>query len=264
MKTLKFIAIFGILFAIGALYAKDKASGASRAELDQISARGRALYEYDEASWHGTDAVKALNPPEGSVRRYVAYKGDKGWMVAFGHFSDSNGKFLVTYEAASTNDPKVFTGKAINPPREDAGFVFAAAKAIGTAIQDFGRANRPYNTAVLPGPDKNLFVYLYPAQTDLNIYPLGGDVRYLISTDGSKIIERRQMHKTVLEIDPRKVPPGATSVAGFHGHVLSDVPEDTDVFHVLTQKPPRSEYIGVSGGVVYQIATDGSISVVKR
>jgi len=46
----------------------------SEAELTDITARGRALAEYDAAAWHATDAVVPLNPTEGTVERYVARK----------------------------------------------------------------------------------------------------------------------------------------------------------------------------------------------
>src|SRR5439155_24775462 len=53
----------------------------------------------------------------------------------------------------------------------------------------------PYNVAVLPARAEQLYVYLYPAQTGARLYPLGGDVRYLVDADGTKLLEKRQMHK---------------------------------------------------------------------
>jgi hydrogenase maturation factor len=106
-----------------------------------------------------------------------------------------------------------------------------------------------------------MYVYIYPAQTDKNIYPLGGDIRYLISPDGSTIVEKRQLHKTILYFRSagnslQKV------VAGTHSHILSDVPEDTDVFYVLTRKPSIPEYIG-AGKHVFKIHVDGTIELQK-
>ena len=46
-------------------------------------------------------------------------------------------------------------------------------------------------------------------------------------------------------------------------HVLSDVPEDTDVFHVLTQDPPVPEMVGTAD-FVYQIMADGTIRIEKE
>lgn len=100
---------------------------------------------------------------------------------------------------------------------------------------------------------------MVPAQTKTGIYPLGGDVRYLITADGNAIVEKRQLHKTILENDPSSASKGSTPVAGFHTHVLSDVPEDTDVFYVLTRQPAQPEYIGTMNKKLYVISVDGTI-----
>jgi hypothetical protein len=75
-----------------------------------------------------------------------------------------------------------------------------------------------------------------------------------------KIIEKRQMHKTILDFAPAK---GKKMVAGYHTHVLSDIPEDTDVLHVLQQDPPMPEMI-ITPHFPYQIAADGSIRITKE
>jgi hypothetical protein len=51
-------------------------------------------------------------------------------------------------------------------------------------------------------------------------------------------------------------------VAGYHTHVLSDIPEDTDVLHVLQQDPPVPETIGTAD-FVYVIGVDGAIALKK-
>ena len=80
-----------------------------------------------------------------------------------------------------------------------------------------------------------MYVYIYPAQTTNGIYPLGGDVRYLISADGSSIVEKRQMRKTILEYDFSASSSIKEVNYGFHTHILSDVPEDTDVSCLVNQ-----------------------------
>ena len=120
---------------------------------------------------------------------------------------------------------------------------------------------RPYNIAVLPAGAGRLYVYLYPAQTDPDVYPLGGDVRYLISPDGMKIVEKRQLHKTIIETPPASS--GETVAGGYHVHVLSDLPEDTDVMFVLTRKPLMPEVI-LARGNLYAIDVHGVITVRPR
>jgi len=47
-------------------------------------------------------------------------------------------------------------------------------------------------------------------------------------------------------------------VAGIHTHVLSETPEDTDVFHVLTRKPSVPELISTEH-FIFVVEVDGSI-----
>jgi hypothetical protein len=202
----------------------------STAELAEIAERGRALAEYDRAAWHATDAVQTANPKTTEGRHYVAKKENKRWTVLFGALNGDKSKFLISYEAEQLAKPKEFIVTKDEPAKEATTFYLYAARALEVALADFGRANRPYNSAVLPATGREakdqpglLYIYLYPAQTKAGIYPLGGDVRYLVSADGLKILNKRQMHKTVLDVAPAK---GKKMVAGYHTHVLSDIPED--------------------------------------
>lgn len=133
------------------------------------------------------------------------------------------------------------------------------AKATATALKDFQGEKRPYNTAVLPAQSGQMYVYVLPAQTVDDVYPLGGDVRYLISASGNTIVEKHQLHKAIMDRDFRNL---ARPQAGYHTHVLSNVPEDTDVFFVLRQKSPVPEYVGTKSQI-YVIKIDGSIICAK-
>lgn len=94
------------------------------------------------------------------------------------------------------------------------------------------------------------------------VYPLGGDERYLVSADGNTIVDRRRMHHDVMMFDLTK-PDTAKIAAGYHIHVLSEVPEDSDVFFVLTRKPSVPEFIAVDKKMRYQILEDGKILLTK-
>lgn len=56
---------------------------------------------------------------------------------------------------------------------------------------------------------------------------------------------------------------GKNLADGYHTHVLSDVPEDTDVMLVLTRQPGVPEFVG-AGAYVYTISVDGKITVANR
>lgn len=232
----------------------------STAELAAITTRGRLLAEYDTAAWHATDAVLATTPKEKSSGRYIGHKTDSGWVVDFGRLSASGDKFLVAHEAIQAGEQ--YTVRSFDPAREDVGWNLAAAKAIETAMQDFQGANCPYNVAALPAEGQGIYVYLYPAQVKEGVYPLGADVRYQISPDGTKITEKRQMHKSIIETAPAST--DMKVEAGYHTHVLSDVPEDTDVLLVLTRRPRVPEFVGTTSKYVYTIGIDGNITIEKQ
>jgi len=230
-------------------------------ELAAITQRGTVLAAYDQAAWHATDAVEATHPPAGKVVRYIARETATGWTVDFGRLNADRSKFLTAYEAIQTDAPTHFAVGQFDPEREDTGFNLFAARAIDLALQDFrGVANQPYNVAVLAGGANGNLVYLYPAQVKAGVYPYGGDARYFVSPDGTKLYEKRPLHQSVMESIPAQVPKGSTPAAGYHTHVLTDLPEDTDVFLVLSRQPRMPEYIG-AGGHVYKVEIDGTITV---
>jgi len=258
------IAAFILLATPGILVAQSQPAGPTPAQLADITARGRALAAYDSAAWHGTDAVAALKPATESIRRYIARPTPAGWVVAFGRLTAARDTFLVAYEAvhaASAGQFEGFIGVAHDKALVDTDYYVRAARALDTASADFGPVRRPYNLASLPGPQGEWWVYVFPAPTVNGVWPLGADVRYLISADGRAILEKRRLHNTVIEFTARSLPPqpGATIQAGTHTAVLAEIPEDTDVFHVLTRTPKVPEYV-MTDHFIYRIDTDGKIN----
>jgi len=237
-----------------------EAVSASAAELAATTERGRLLYEYDQATWHAGDAVQMTNPKNVEGQRYIAKKENGKWTVVFGKLNEDRSRFDISYQADEQAALKQFAVRQEPAERQSDGFFLHAARAIEVAMKDFGPSNHPYNVAVLPAAAEQLYVYLYPAQTTARVYPLGGDVRYLLNADGTKVVEKRQMHKTIIET---AVTPGKKVVSGFHTHVLSDLPEDTDVFHVLTQDPPLPEFVRTPH-FTYKVSTDGAIQIERN
>jgi hypothetical protein len=240
---MRFILGIAVLLAYGAIaVAEQKGAPPSQEQLAEITERGRLLAEYDQAAWHATDAVIAINPRKDDRSRFACRKENK-WTCVFGHLGAD--KFLIDYEAVQGASPEKFEVQHHEPPSEDTGFYFAAVKAMLLAGKDFQATaeNRPYNPSAIPAAAGQFYVYLVPAQTKAGIYPLGGDARYLVTADGNTIVEKRQFHKSILETSPVG-PNGQKVVMGVYIHVLSDGPEDTDVFYVLTREPLIPEMIG--------------------
>ena len=257
-----FVVLFLATTSAGAQLARPTDS-----QLSDITARGRALAEYDFAAWHGSDAIAPLNPPAGSFTKYIARQTPKGWMVAFGKLTASRDTFLIAYEAIRTADSgefEGFKGVAHSRPIVDTDYYVRASRALDTAVAEFGAVphpRRPYNAAVMPTPGGDWWVYLFPAPTVAGVWPLGADARLLISADGRKVLERRRMHNDVIEFTGRSLrkPPGATLASGVHTAVVAEIPEDTDVYHVLTRTPRVPEYV-MTDHFIYRIDTDGKIN----
>jgi hypothetical protein len=238
----------------------------SKAELGAITERGRNLAGYDAAAWHASDALQAKVPMPGGVEGYIARKTDKGWVVAFGRLDEAKAKYLIAYEAAQGKSPKEFTVKAFDRPKADTGFFLSAARAIETALKDFTEnfagEPRPFNVAALPAEKGRLWVYFVPAPTRPGVWPLGGDVRYLVSEDGTRIRGKRPLHKSIIENEPPK-DQDQKQVGGIHTHVLAETPEDTDVFHVLVRKPAIPELIRTEH-LVFVVEADGEAKYVGK
>jgi len=239
----------------------------SKEELAAITQRGHDLGGYDTASWHASDAVRTKYPKLEGVGGYIARKTDKGWVAAFGRLDETKAKYLIAYEATETGKPDVYIVQAFDPPKADTGFFPSAARAIETTLKDFTEhfegEQRPYNVAVLPAEEGQFWVYLFPAPTKPGVWPLGGDVLYLVSKDGTKIDEKRQLHKAIIEKEAPEANKDNKLVSGMHTHVLDDVPQDTDVFHVLTRKPAVPEIIRTER-FLFMVDADGGIRFLGR
>ncbi len=248
-----------VLFAALCFQARADAQQGSaepKADFGAITARGRALFEYDQAAARGTDAIVALKPDAKGLAHYVCTKTSSGWVVFVPRWDEAHDRLSVVYEARENAGR--FTARKLDPPVPAGDELTARERAIETALADFPPPNRRYNIAVLPSSDHNLFVYLYPGQTEAVSYPIGGDIRYTVSWDGKGIVEKRKLHNTLLEY-PLK--PGQKS--GYHTHDVTDVPEDTDVLYVLSRKPSMPEIVGTPNQL-FTIDRQGNIETGRK
>jgi len=233
----------------------ERTQPASEAELAAISARGRALAEYDTAVWHATKAFMAVTNGQDHERvsLYVARKDGDAWEVAYGKLNSSGDKFLIACLVRQTGAPHNLRVKRYDPAEEETGFYFFAAKAQVQAGKDFKRENRPYRNAVLPADEGKFYVYVYPAKTDEKVWVLGGDMRYLVSADGATILDRHRMHNSILEF---RASDEIKTTGLFHSAILDEVPEDTDVFLAMTFQPAVTHTV-ITKHFLYSIFPDG-------
>ncbi|HEY1986117.1 MAG TPA: hypothetical protein VGG85_11940 [Terracidiphilus sp.] len=250
MKPFRALAAICLCGLSAGAFCEEKAADQG-AYLAGVTERGRGLFAYDATAAEGTDAFFSLKPDTKGLAHYICVKTRDGWTVVFPKWNETHDRLMVVYEAKESAGK--FSAIKFDKPSAAKDDLLAKERALELATTDFGKPARPFNIAVLPGPDGNLFVYLYPGQIKEGVWPLGGDVRYTVSSDGQHIVEKRQLHKALLDLEVKP-----NQHAGFHTNDSSDVPEDTDVLYVLNRKPSMPEFIATSKQL-FTIAKDGAI-----
>jgi hypothetical protein len=218
------------------------------------------MEEYDQAAWHAIDVAFGPNPnPSNDEQLYVALQQNARWAVYFGRLNDAKTAFVPAVVALEGADPATYSAGPVTSATAIPPQLSAYAIGIDAARTLFGQVDRPYDASLYPLADGTFFVYLYPTQTKPNIFPIGGDERFHFSADGKTLIERHRMHRSVLDV-PQPTGNGTQVPSDLHTDLFSDVPEDTDVFHVLAQfASPVASYVDARN-VVYEINTSGEIT----
>lgn len=219
MKRLPLAVFAASLGIVGQIApAAAQQSPATPEQLAAITQRGRALQAYDRAAWHGTDAGQAVAGNDTSGLQYYIARKTAMGWVVDFGKLDPSGTAFLTTIEAVSFDSIHFTATRLVPTRSDTGFLPAAAHAIATAEAVFK--------------------------------PVSG-FRYNVAVlpNPDSILARPA---------DAGVPADARLTAGFHTVVVENVPQDTDVFHVLTRKPSIPDYVDAEGQL-YVINVDGSI-----
>jgi hypothetical protein len=235
----------------------------TQSQLDEISARGRALAGYQRAAWNASAQLMAMNPAPVKVQRYVAYHADSGWVVAFGTLNTERDTFYVSYIAipAAVNGRRVdslFEFKEFPEPGPDTDFLVRASNAIDNAVLALGATNRPYTAAAIPAENGDWLVYLMPAPNLANEWPLGDDVRFRFSADAERLLETRRRHAASAANNVG----GKTLATERHRTSLNDQPEDSDVFHVLMRRPQVPAVVATTRQR-FSVDVDGSIKIMQ-
>lgn len=228
-----------------------------------ITKRGRLLAEADESAWRGSGAMTSLVLPTDSIRRLIPRRTARGWEVALGTLSSDEKTYLMSQLATPGIYADHWASSLYEPARADTGYFARAARAIEASVAMFRRVeDRAYVATVLPADDgPTWFVYLYPARTDDGVYPRGGDTRFRVSWDGRIVTETRRLHETIAEYSPRTARSATTKAGDAHPALLGNVPEDTDVFHVLQRRPAIPELM-TAGRFQYRIDVDGTLRLI--
>jgi hypothetical protein len=195
--------------------------------------RGRALYEHDQAAWHGTDAVKPVS------RRWK--RKLVGWITAPREGARPLVRFLTEPapgEFASRLDADVgVTAVKLaehDPPLALPEAEQALARGRALAIRERKRqCTKNLNSVVLRDASGEIHVYLLAATTKRDEVILAGHDLARLSADGRALIAWRPFSNGCLTV--RREP---KTVMLTVSHILDPVPTEAHVFTNLSYGVP--------------------------
>ena len=219
-------------------------SGTEQARIQAALDRGVLLFELDQAAWVTTDdLIERLGG-----RRDMPIKG---WVVERG---GGRGDYVVTYFGDGAAGPVAWYSGAVRQGKVVSGEVFAeTARPALTAAQlrlkeaaDVARAYTDYqpctpnrfNLAIVPpaAPDAPVEAYLLSAQTERNVYPLGG--HYLLRIQSGKVESHRRFMKSCMNLDTAAEPGKGAPMALVVAHLLDPTPTEIHVWVSMWMKKP--------------------------
>lgn len=268
MKTFSAFAILAGTFALAAapLAAQEAAAPAPAPQMSEAEAAavhqavdlGWKVYSYDQAAWHGTDAMLEDLPGarKSGIAGWIVSEVADGWETVF--FRPAGEGYDAAW-AGVYDGQKVIRAATYAPgdraltPAETA-LVTATQLARSQRVE--GCSAKPFNTVVFPTgkPDGGLYAYLLTPQEKAGEIPFGGHHRFEIV--GGQIKASRKFTNSCLtmasvETDGKR--PDALSVS----HLLDPVPTEIHVFsvyaaglpvYVLTASNKTAWAVEVSGG----------------
>jgi hypothetical protein len=195
-------------------------------------------------------------PDRSPTGLYFAIKKDKRWWVYFGRMSDDGNNFILGYSYVCP-DGRYQEMIEIPNGEVDAGML-QFARAIKSAFSAIELKYRRYNPNVFREGDDTITVYIAPGNETEDLR-LGGDHKITVSSDGAKVLNVKELHKTLLSFPPAD----KNKAASFHTHLLTDLPTETDVAAVLLNPSLAPHYV-VAEKWITRIDKDGKISLVGK
>jgi hypothetical protein len=238
------------------------------AAVKAVGDRGLALYNYDQAAWHGTDAMlkDVKDPAAKGIKGWVVTPVAQGWQIVF--YTDNKGTYDGAWSAIWTGtkivEPRILEGAERTLSAEQIRLIEAKKAVPLKNLQSC--SDKPFNSVVIPGATAQdpISVYLMTPQTDANIIPMGGHNRVDIK-DG-KVVSQRQFTKGCFPMERPDGKKDNMPAALMMTHLLDPTPTEIHVFAVYTARLPL--YVStVTSNIVWEIGIkDGKpqILIIRR
>ena len=227
------------LAAQDAVPSQPEMTEAEQAGLEQAVDLGWKVYSYDQAAWHGTDAMLEDLPDarERGIAGWIVNEVEDGWETVFFRPADAG------FEAAWSGvyDGRKVIRRTTYAPGERALVPGEVALVEANLLLRRQRPERcsasPFNSVIFPTgkPDGGLYAYLLTPQEKVGEIPFGGHHRFEI-VDG-KITDSRQFTRSCLTI-PLANDKGKRPEALSLSHLLDPVPTEIHVFSVYAAQVP--------------------------
>lgn len=255
-KIIFLLAIF-LLMRLD-LFAKETTP--TLAEIVRIEKRGKEIADYERATIRATDLLLASNPDRSTLGVYIAENKNKMWTVLFGKVLDRRFHSAYYFSCPEGQFDKMQPGGEFKNLSKE---IFYFANALDIAIKKFAPKRKfpQYNPSVFREPDGTISVYLLPGNTEADIVLIGGDFKITVSEDASKVLKITELHKGYLRA-PAKSSDGDI-VAGFHTHILSDLPTETDVAMIILNPVLAPHYV-TGKNWMSEIDANGKITILGR
>ncbi|RYD67314.1 MAG: hypothetical protein EOP58_03485 [Sphingomonadales bacterium] len=234
------LPVFALLSAVGPTTAQTRSE---QVTIDAAMRRAHLMYWYDQAAWHGTDAMLA-NGKEvaGRIGGWIVDgPAEQPLLIFYSKGTDPAPVYIARFR-----DGRLVEGRAA---RDDERSLITPARkrlidAVGVArdaLQEarLGRcSDKPYNTIVLP-PDVEggpVRVYFMTPQTATDTIPFGG--HYLIEVDSAGGAAPIRKFTTSCISVPTKQPDEAKSLGLVITHLLDPVPTEIHGFSAMAARVP--------------------------
>lgn len=222
--------------------------------------RGKLLYAYDQAAWHGTDdMLRKVERPQEVIGGWIVDGPPESPTIIFFdrnkadphavYIGEFRGNQLASSHAVASSDDAT-----LSPARK----AMIAARQQGITAwskqQPLFCAEATPNSVVLPperagGP---WLVYVMTPQIKPKAWPMGGHFRVEVGADG-RVGPSRGFTKSCLTVggEPAK---GNQNAAMFVTHLLDPVPTEIHVFTALAAKVPVA--VGTAADRIWWVTGD--------
>jgi len=254
MRALLAVVIVSILS--GAANCEDAPPSIRQFDTATIEKLGREMYRLDQEAWKATDILEAAHRRDELVAQkmhgWIVVSRPDGDVVRFVHEGENGPELFYDVTFSKAGAPML----SIPADRTLGGEERAMYDARTLALETGGLGcSKSYNTVVLKDPERDgWLVWVMAATTDPNAIVIGGHVRFTISSDGKKVVQKDALSRSCLILQKGAVPAGSQESGAFVSQLVSLTPVETHVFASLAYH--TNLFVGTLDGKTWKVDGD--------